>query len=212
MRAALLALCISAALLTYAVAAWADDPQPPEKQAEIDAATVSTAPLTNPPDTAVLQPAGFDAGPATDVMQVKSDLVTDRQTEQAILGLPQAPAGLQVMLGEVTAASVLDQQTSTAATAMAQAYADPTYQPYIDNLFVVDQWQGVQVSGATAGARLMAHDAYKNPDGTWEHDISRQWQVQLSLESGHWKLVSHKEVDPANAPVDQLGQDLPASP
>jgi hypothetical protein len=138
--------------------------------------------------------------------------VSDRQTEQAILGLPQAPAGLRDFLPQVDAASVLDGRTSEAAAAMADAYADPTYQPYVDNTFTVDQWQGVQVSRSTAFALLMAHDSYKNIDGTWDDDVSRQWQVTLSLETGSWKIVSHIEVDPADAPVTPAGQNLPDLP
>jgi hypothetical protein len=199
------------ALLIASVPAQALLP-PPDKQTQVNSPTASTDPLTNPADVATLQPAGLDTGSPTDIMQVKNDLVSDRQTEQAILGLPQAPAGLQAFLSQVDAASVLDQRTASAAAAMADAYADPTYQPYVDNAFTVDQWQGVQISGTSAFVLLMAHDSYKNVDGTWDDDISRQWQVKLSLENGRWKLVSHNEVDPADAPESQPGQNLPEQP
>jgi hypothetical protein len=185
---------------------------PPDKQTQVNSPIESTDPLSNPSDAATLQPAGFDSGPAADVIQVKSDLVLDRQTEQAILGLPQAPIALRDFLSRVDAASVLDGRTSEAAAAMADAYSDPTYQPYIDNTFNVDEWQGVQVTGSDASALLMAHDSYKNVDGTWDNDTSRQWQVKLALEAGRWKLVSHNEVDPADAPVAPAGENLPELP
>jgi hypothetical protein len=201
-----IALAAVGVLAATAVAAGDDDPSSdtvqvgtaePDKQAEVQGAVESSAPLTNPPDVAHYLEPKADSGPANDVDQVKRDVVSDLQTDRAIMGPSAVPSDLASQLGLIYSISVLPQVVTETATAMLAAQRDPTYQSYDRNTFRVSEWQGVQVSGTTAFAMFLGYDSYEPTGQTdLQPDPTRQWQVELSLEAGRWKLVSQKSVDP----------------
>jgi hypothetical protein len=144
------------------------------------------------------------------VAQVKADVVADLQADRAIMAPATVPASLETQLAGIYSSSVLASTVSQTSQAMVAAQSDPTYKPYDRNTFTVTQWQGVQVSGATALAVFLGYDSYASPgQSSFEDDVVRQWQVLLAFEDGRWKLVSQNSIDPADVPTPDGVTQLP---
>lgn len=188
-------------------------PIPAGKSAAAGPAKAFTGQLPQTP-TASLMPAIADAGDDPQaVAKVKSDAINDLAGLKARMRLPanvsdrvpmvadpRQVVESQQRLQQVIATTKVAEWVTTVQTAVKAVASDPTYQAYQDNRFVVDSWQGVTIDGSNASVLLKGHDSYFDARG-WADDTSRQWQLQLALESGTWKLVSQQSLSlPAVGP------------
>jgi hypothetical protein len=187
-------------------------PVPAAKGATAGAATAFHGQLPQIP-MASLRPAFADVGTSQAVSDVKADVVDDLQGLRSMMRLPAnvaertrvAQSGVlqssQLLAQVVSATDATDSSASIQAAIKAVA-TDPSYRAYQDNKFIVVAWHGVKISGFTASVLLDGHDSYYDARG-WADDPTRQWQLQLALESGRWKLVSQKSISipPAAGPT-----------
>lgn len=179
----------------------------PADASAVDDAAAKYAP--SPPPPLHRQPLP-DAGLATDIADVKRDVVADLNRDADIMRPTIVPSDLKIQLGEIYAAGVLDAVTADTSKAMAAAAADPNYAVYDAHTFTVTQWQGVQVgTPVTAAVTVLGYDSWRTPGATtFQADPPLQWQLVLAKEGGRWKLVDEIAIDPAEVPAhdgDQYG-------
>jgi hypothetical protein len=147
-----------------------------------------------------------DSGAAEDVTRIKEATVTGIDAIKTGMRLPANAAERAIAarsLPEVAArravlAHVLDPSVSGAETAeieaaIATVAADPSYQAYQDNKFVVDQWQGVRINGDSALAVLLAHDTYL-VGHSWKIDPVKQFQIEFRRAGKDWKIQSRRSI------------------
>jgi hypothetical protein len=164
---------------------------PPEKDALLRGAVDLEGELANPP-VVTLMAAFPDTGDATTIAAVKTSMVAHMAADNAVYRAPLTEDAIAERLGEPLAAI-----WSQAAQAVQydQHYKalklllgeNTNYEPFEDNRFVIDQWQGVRVNGASAFCLATAHDEVQR-SGVWEAADSQQYQVSMVFEDGAWKL------------------------
>ena len=181
----------------------------PEKQAIVDSATAVVGPV--PPSARHYRDPLPDAGPATDVADVKSDVVADLQRDREIMRPTTVPPDLRNQLTEIYGLEVLDNVTTETSKAMQLAAQDPNFPVYEENRLTVTQWQGVQVASAeTATAMFLGYESWRNAGSTtFDADPVLQYQLTLVKESGKWKLIDEAAFDPAERQAQDSAETPP---
>jgi hypothetical protein len=180
-------------------------PLPPGKSAAAQGSKLVKGALPQV-STASLVQAFSDVGDPRVVAEVKADAINDMQGLRSAMRLPASAtdrvaavsdvvqmAKTAGILQRVMSASSVAQSVADVQAAIRAVASDPTYRAYQDNKFVVDDWQGVKIDGSTASAVLNGHDSYYDAQG-WADDQTRQWQLDLQLEGGAWRLKSQKSI------------------
>jgi hypothetical protein len=142
-----------------------------------------------------------DSGGASDVTQVKADVVADIQADTEIQRHADQgpPANLSNAVAAAWSSTVVSSQVSALEAGMNDAAADPSYVSFIDNDVVVEEWQGVRINGNDAFAVFKGYERRKFPGEGWQDDQEGQWQAHVTNESGTWKLVDQTQ---ANIPPE----------
>jgi len=100
------------------------------------------------------------------------------------------------LVSQVWAPAVADKKQAEWEEAIPMADGNPSYRPYDRNTFIVESWQGVQVTADTAVALVAAHEEYFAGSEALAVDPVRQYQVQLVRGGKHgWQLSSVVRVD-----------------
>jgi hypothetical protein len=174
-----------------------DPSDPPAKSAMLATTQDLEGDIGNPP-TAEVMSAFADAGDPGQVAAVKTQLPDRLAADRATFRFPLDEQAIGDRLGDPLRATWAQVAQATQYQEKYEALklelSEVGYRPYDDNRFVVDQWQGVRISGADAFALLQGHDEYLDESAGWSPDPVRQWQVNLHLEQGSWKLVDQKSV------------------
>jgi hypothetical protein len=170
---------------------------PPAKSAVLATTQDLEGDIGNPP-TADVMSAFADAGDPAQIAAVKAQLPDRLTADRATFRFPLDEQAIGDRLGDPLKATWAQVAQATQYQEKYEALklelSEVGYRPYDDNRFVVDQWQGVRISGADAFALLQGHDEYLDESTGWSADPVRQWQVNLHLEQGSWKLVDQKSV------------------
>ena len=141
---------------------------------------------------AVIQESFADSGDTSQIAAIKTQLpkllrddaaagrlTTGELADQSQLQSEDAVEGREQLTEKVWAPSEVAGQSATLEEGIDLVADDPTYEPYVSNKFVVESWQGVRVDGIQSYAQLAGHQEYKNEDGSWDVDLSKQYQVHL---------------------------------
>ena len=205
------AFLVDAAVVTAGAVVADQEPLPPGKaEAVASATTVAPDAVTFGAEQRASRP---DSGPPGEVDNVRLAVVTLLTADVAAGRLPVPVAGRRAAVAdkggravrarqkaEVWDASVATSKAAELENALEQVQDDSTYRAYSDNEFVVQKWQGVEVSGPRATVTLIGHQRYWSASTGWTDDPDEQWQVELVRSGGAadasrgWRLLSKAAV------------------
>ena len=156
---------------------------------------------------AVRQGAFSDQGPPGDVERVRADiprLITgdvaagrlsedDLENPAEVMG-PEQSEAREDLTAQVWAPSEVADQSAALEEGIQLVLDDPAYVPYVDNRFVVTEWQGSRITDQNAYGQVIGHTEFKSEDGTWSADEDEQHQVHLvraeRAATFHWLLTA----------------------